>query len=66
MIIDCILVELIVSVPSETGVPIDPVYNAKCVRGMLTEMSLRPERFKGSRVLYIHSGEAIIRVRSEC
>ena len=43
-------------VTSQTGVPIDPVFNVKSVRYMLTEMQLHPERFKGTRILYIHSG----------
>ena len=54
------MLDLILSVTSETGVPIDPVFNVKSVKAMTTEMHLRPDRFKGSRVLYIHSGNKSI------
>ena len=34
----------------------DPVYNIKAIRGMLTEMTNNLGRFKGKRILYIHTG----------
>lgn len=30
---------------------VDPVYNIKAIRGMLTEMKNNPGRFKGKRIL---------------
>ncbi|XP_020893648.1 putative D-cysteine desulfhydrase 1, mitochondrial [Exaiptasia diaphana] len=48
--------ELIVRISSLTGIVLDPVYTIKSVRGMLSEMNANPSRFKGSRVLYIHTG----------
>ena len=39
-----------------TGILVDPVYNIKAVRGMLSEMKNNPGRFKGRRILYIHTG----------
>ena len=34
----------------------DPVYNIKAIRGMLTEITNNLGRFKGKRILYIHTG----------
>ena len=41
---------------SATGVPLDPEFCVKGVRGMLGEMKANPGRFAGRRVLYLHSG----------
>ena len=51
------IVEKIMEISSTTGVLVDPVYNIKAVRGLLTEMKNNPHRFKGRRILYIHTGE---------
>jgi len=40
-----------------TGVSLDPCYTLKGVRGMLGEMQTNPARFKGRRILYLHTGE---------
>ena len=40
-----------------TGIMVDPVYNVNAIRGMLHEMITNPGRFKGRRILYIHTGE---------
>ena len=42
---------------SKTGVPLDPVYTLKGVRGMLGELRNNPTVFSGKRILYIHTGE---------
>ena len=52
-----IILEKIMEISSTTGVLVDPVYNIKAVRGLLTEMKNNPHRFKGRRILYIHTGE---------
>ena len=39
-----------------TGVILDPVYTGKAAAGMLAEMDTNPTRFKGRRVLFIHTG----------
>ena len=49
-------VGLLAEVASTTGIILDPVYTVKAVKGMLEEMTLHPERFKGRRVLYVHTG----------
>ncbi|XP_074633132.1 uncharacterized protein LOC141891953 isoform X3 [Acropora palmata] len=48
--------ESILEISRTTGVMMDPVYNIKAVRGMLTEMKCNPTRFRGQRILYIHTG----------
>ncbi|CAH3192613.1 unnamed protein product, partial [Porites evermanni] len=46
----------IIEISRTTGILVDPVYNIKAIRGMLTEMKNNPGTFKGKRVLYIHTG----------
>uniref|UniRef100_A0A6P8H7S4 D-cysteine desulfhydrase 1, mitochondrial n=1 Tax=Actinia tenebrosa TaxID=6105 RepID=A0A6P8H7S4_ACTTE len=48
--------EQVIQVACETGITLDPVYTLKSVRGMLAEMRNNPSRFKGKKVLYIHTG----------
>ena len=50
------IAENIVEISRTTGILVDPVCNIKAIRGMLTEMKNNPGRFKGKRVLYIHTG----------
>ena len=50
------LAGLLTDVSSTTGIMLDPVYTVKAVKGMLEEMAHRPERFKGRRVLFVHTG----------
>ena len=52
--------ENIIEISRTTGVLVDPVYNIKAIRGMLTEMKNNPGRFKGKRILYIHTGTRLI------
>ncbi|CAH3176801.1 unnamed protein product, partial [Porites evermanni] len=40
-----------------TGILVDPVYNIKAIRGMLTEMTNNLGRFKGKRIHDIHTGQ---------
>ena len=49
--------EDIVEISRKTEIMVDPVYNVKLIRGMLHEMETNPGRFKGHRILYIHTGE---------
>lgn len=50
------IVETILEISTTTGILLDPVFNIKGIRGMLAEMSNNPGRFKGRRILYIHTG----------
>ena len=47
----------IVKISRTTGIMVDPVYNIKSIGRMLHEMNTNPGRFKGHRILYIHTGE---------
>ena len=53
------LIAQLVEISSQTGIVLDPVYTLKGVRGMLTELKKDPKRFKGNRILYIHTGSLI-------
>jgi len=48
--------EQLIEIGQSTGVILDPVYTLKATRGMLQEMSENPSRFKGRRVLFLHTG----------
>jgi len=48
--------ELLLNIAQSTGVILDPAYTLKAVRGMLEEMEFNPSRFKGKRVLFLHTG----------
>ena len=54
------IAENIIEISSTTGILLDPVYNIKAVRGMLKEMTNNPGRFKGRRILYIHTGMYVL------
>ncbi len=40
----------------KTGVILDPVYTGKAFHGLCEEWKKVPERFKGNRILFIHTG----------
>lgn len=46
----------IVKVCQESGILLDYSYTLKAVNGMLAETKKNPKRFKGNRILYIHTG----------
>lgn len=50
-------VEMVISVTSATGVPVDTTYTGKTVWAMVSEMATSPGRFRGNRVLFIHTGQ---------
>ena len=59
IISDCFLVsftEHLLEIAQSTGVVLDPNYTLKAARGMLLEMEKNPSRFKGKRVLFLHTG----------
>ena len=49
--------ELLVSIAQSTGIVLDPVYTLKAARGMIKEIDLNPSRFKGKKVLFLHTGK---------
>ena len=48
--------DFVSSVSKTTGILLDPTYTGKAAFGMINEMRLRPERFRGKKVLFIHTG----------
>lgn len=48
--------KLLTEISSQTGLILDRVYTLKAVKGMLTELQQNPSRFKGKRVLFLHTG----------
>ena len=45
-----------IEISRTTRILVDPVYNIKAIRGMLTEMKNNPGRLKGKRILCTRSG----------
>lgn len=50
------ILDLILDVSLKTGIILDQVFTAKAVHGMLCEMKTNPSRFKGEKILFIHTG----------
>ncbi|XP_013411640.1 bifunctional D-cysteine desulfhydrase/1-aminocyclopropane-1-carboxylate deaminase, mitochondrial [Lingula anatina] len=48
--------EFILDVSTSTGIMLDPVYTGKAVRGLVRELTTQPGRFKGTRILFLHTG----------
>ena len=49
--------EFIREVALKTGIILDPVYTVKAAMGMVKELRKNPTRFRGRRILYLHTGE---------
>jgi len=43
-------------IATATGIVLDPVYSGKGVYGMLKDMSSNPAKWKGRKVLFVHTG----------
>jgi len=46
----------VISIAALTGIILDLTYTNKAVKGLLNELRVNPTRFKGKRILYIHTG----------
>ncbi|XP_065898951.1 uncharacterized protein [Dysidea avara] len=46
----------LIEIASSTGIVLDPTYTLKGVQGLLGELKKNPTRFKGKRILHIHTG----------
>ena len=60
MLVFPFIADSIIEISRTTGILLDPVYNIKAIRGMITEMKNNPRRFKGQRILYIHTGKSAV------
>ena len=50
------LLALLKEISTTTGIILDTTFTLKTVKGMLCEMKTNPTRFKGHRILFIHTG----------
>ncbi|XP_046543189.1 bifunctional D-cysteine desulfhydrase/1-aminocyclopropane-1-carboxylate deaminase, mitochondrial-like [Haliotis rubra] len=48
--------DFITDVSIQSGILLDPTYTGKAAWGMVQELSSNPGRFKGDRVLFLHTG----------
>merc|ERR1712106_1098384 len=48
--------EFCISALSETGIVLDRVYTGKSVYGLMNELRQCPQRFKGNKIMWIHTG----------
>ena len=46
----------LIQLSTQIGLPLDPVYTFKGVRGLIAELQKNPGRFKGKRILFIYTG----------
>lgn len=53
------VVDFIIEVSKTTGIILDPTYSGKAVYGFVQELNKNPKRFKGNRILYIHTGKGV-------
>ena len=45
-----------ISALSESGIVLDRVYTGKSVYGLMNELQSCPQRFKGNKIMWIHTG----------
>lgn len=48
--------ETVRAVAAATGVLLDPVYSGKALHGMLADMRADPDRWRGRKVVFLHTG----------
>ncbi|GJN22429.1 hypothetical protein PR202_gb09989 [Eleusine coracana subsp. coracana] len=48
--------KFVADVAAATGVILDPVYSGKATYGMLKDMAANPAKWKGRKVLFVHTG----------
>jgi len=54
--LDDLITEQLITISASTGIVLDHTYTMKAVKGLLGELRSNPGRFKGKRILYIHTG----------
>ena len=54
------IIDFVLDVAAKTGVILDPVYTGKTALGLVRELNHNRGRFKGNRILFIHTGKAAI------
>ena len=56
---DCFPLDFLTQVSTKTGIILDTTFTLKTVICMLHEMESNPERFRGQRILFMHTGIAM-------
>ena len=51
------ILDFVLDVAAKTGVILDPVYTGKTAMGLVHELNHNRSRFKGNRILFIHTGK---------
>ena len=49
---------MMVNVFATTAMSLDTTYTAKSVRGLVNELKTNPTRFKGTDILFVHTGRS--------
>ena len=55
-----LFLDFVVDVAAKTGIILDPVYTGKTALGLVHELNHSRGRFKGNKILFIHTGKRII------
>ena len=56
---DCVRFQ---DISTSTGVILDPVYSGKAIFGFLHDVREHPEKWKGKRVLFVHTGGLLVKI----
>ena len=51
--------DFVLDVAAKTGIILDPVYTAKTAMGLVYELNHNRGRFKGNRILFVHTGKRV-------
>ena len=51
------ILDFVLDVAAKTGIILDPVYTGKTAMGLVHELNHNRSRFKGNRILFIHTGK---------
>lgn len=58
-------IEFCGKIAETTGVYCDPYYVGKSLQGLVNELHTNPDRFKGNRILFIHTGGLFVMMENE-
>ena len=61
-----LITDQLITISASTGIVLDHTYTMKAVKGLIGELHSNPRRFKGKRILYIHTGNVSSDMCIEC
>ena len=53
--------DFLLDVAAKTGIILEPEYDGKTARVLIQELNCNRDRFKGNRILFLHTGKTSIR-----